>query len=85
MNDVDINRALSLAIETPVIPGISQTESRVAVAIALGLRRPVVADAFGISPKTYDCHRTHVLKKLGVDNDVMLARLAIKNGWVPAP
>lgn len=62
----------------------SPREREVAVLIADGWTNTEIADHLGISTKTVDSHRLRLLKKMGVDNNVRLVRLAIREGLVVA-
>lgn len=61
---------------------LTPREMEVARALAYGLPNRKIAAELGISIKTVDTHRAHVLRKLAVRNNVQLARLAIRRGWV---
>lgn len=82
---------METAIETAVpttnnpFTKLTSREREVAQKLALGTRSSVIADMLGISVKTVDTHRGHLLKKLEIDNNVELARLAIKYGEAPLP
>lgn len=53
--------------------------------LAVGFDCRQIAEQLNISIKTVDTHRGVVLRKLGLDNTVQLARLAIAAGVVPTP
>ncbi len=61
---------------------LTPRERDVAQALANGLPNREIAKALGISIKTVDTHRGHVLKKLGCANNVALARRLIREGLV---
>lgn len=61
---------------------LTAREAQVAFRLAHGDKNAEIADLMDISVKTVDTHRAHVLKKLEVRNNVELARLAIRRGWV---
>lgn len=67
---------------SPVFPELSPREREVALRLAMGDRNSEVAETLGISIKTVDTHRGHLLKKLRCRNNVDLARLAIRRGYV---
>jgi DNA-binding NarL/FixJ family response regulator len=74
-------------IGTPVgepLPELTQREREVATMLARGEPNREIATALGISIKTVDTHRAHVLKKLGLRNNVELARLVIRRGHMAA-
>jgi DNA-binding NarL/FixJ family response regulator len=64
---------------------LTRTQRRVAQRVALGGERLDVSKELGINPKTFDSHRSRVLRALGLRNGVELARLAIAYHEVPAP
>ena len=58
-------------------------ERQVAAMLAAGATNRAIAESLKVSIKTVDTHRGHVLKKLKLANNTMLAHLAIASGWVP--
>ncbi len=50
--------------------------------IARGERNQEVARALAISSKTVCTYRAHILAKLGLGNDVQIARYALAHGLV---
>lgn len=67
---------------TTAFDKLTDREREVATMLCDGLRNAEIADRLGVSVKTIDTHRHRVLKKLGVDNNVRLVRLAIREGWI---
>lgn len=65
-------------------PTLTERERQVAIALSNGQTNREIAKQLEISIKTIDTHRGHVLKKLGVRNNVELAHAAIAKGWVSA-
>ncbi len=63
-------------------PELTPREAQVAAGLVAGTRNSEIAEEFGISVKTVDTHRGHVLKKTGCRNNVELTRLAYKRGYV---
>jgi PAS domain S-box-containing protein len=63
---------------------LSGRERQVMELIALGFSTKEISARLGISYKTADSHRTHVLKKLGVHETASLVRFAIRAGVVTA-
>lgn len=59
-------------------------ERQVAWHLAHGLYPRQIAELCSTSTKTIDTHRLHVMRKVGVTNTVILARLAIRVGFVTA-
>lgn len=56
-------------------------EQQVATALVNGQSNRAIAAELGCAIKTVDTHRSHVLRKLKVDNNVLLTRLAIQTGY----
>ena len=71
-------------LETP--PGplsvLTTREREVALLLARGDTNREISTALGISIKTIDTHRGHILKKLELRGNVALTRWAIRNGLV---
>lgn len=63
-------------------PELTERELECAFMLARGETNREIAKALGISIKTVDTHRGHLLKKLGTRNNVALARLMIRDGLV---
>jgi DNA-binding NarL/FixJ family response regulator len=61
---------------------LTPRERQIACSLAEGRRNAEIAEELGLSVKTVDTHRGHILKKLGVPNNTKLAHLAIAHGWV---
>lgn len=64
------------------IERLSRREVRVAELVCAGVSRREVARMMAMSPKTFDTHRMHVMRKMRVANEVQLLRLAVLRGWV---
>lgn len=73
---------------TPATPtpfdSLTERELHIARRLALGERNADIAQDLRISTKTVDTHRAHILDKLECANNVILARLAIRVGFVSA-
>lgn len=63
-------------------PGLTHRETQVAEALARGATNREIAERFGISVRTVDTHRSHVLKKLSLRNNAELSRFASLRGRV---
>lgn len=50
--------------------------------LAMGATNRLIAETFGISIKTVDTHRGHIMKKIECANNVELARQALREGAV---
>lgn len=73
--------------ETPaepeiMFPTLTRRERAIAKMLAAGDRNRDVSKVLGISAKTVDTHRSHILKKLDCRNNVELCRLAIREGYM---
>lgn len=67
---------------------LTPREREILQLIALGMDGHFIADQLGISIKTYDSHRLHILEKLecgGTNVAATLARYAIATGMVDPP
>ncbi len=81
--DPDINpNPSNLRTPTDPFPELTGRERDVAIRLMLGDTNREIADVLGISIKTVDTHRGHVLKKLGLKNNAKLALYAVKRGYV---
>lgn len=63
-------------------PELTPREAVVADALVAGKKNSEIAQALGISIKTVDTHRGHVLKKVECPNNVGLVHLAYHRGYV---
>jgi two-component system response regulator NreC len=63
---------------------LSKREFQVMGYLATGLTNREIAKELGISVKTIDTHRGHVLKKLKLRNNSDITRFAIRHGFVAA-
>lgn len=77
-----VTPATGSEVQQTVAPTLTAREFQVAEMIAIGMTGREIADDLGISVKTYDTHRAHVLRKLELRNTVELARHALRKGWV---
>ncbi|CDZ81963.1 DNA-binding transcriptional activator UhpA [Citrobacter koseri] len=59
---------------------LTRRERQVAEKLAQGMAVKEIAAELGLSPKTVHVHRANLLEKLGVSNDVELARRMF-DGW----
>ena len=75
------NMALSgMTGESSPFDELSTRELEVAMLLVNGLRQAEIAERLCLSPKTVNTHKTHVYEKLGVDDNIALARLAGQYG-----
>jgi two-component system, LuxR family, response regulator FixJ len=56
---------------------LSPRERAVFLAFSQGTSTKQIADQMGLSPKTVESHRTHLLEKLGLDSPSALIRLSV--------
>lgn len=68
--------------EPSVRPALSPREREVLAAIADGHSNPVIAELLGVSPKTVETHRAHLMEKLGVRSVASLVRVAVRLGYL---
>ncbi len=61
---------------------LSKREFQVMNYLATGMTNREIAELLGISVKTVDTHRGHVLKKLKLRNNSDITRFAIQHGYV---
>jgi DNA-binding NarL/FixJ family response regulator len=61
---------------------LTARELQVMELLANGMTNREIADNLGISNKTVDTHRGHVMKKLGRRNNSDLTRVAVRHGYV---
>jgi len=64
---------------------LTPRQLEVAARLAVGATNREIAAELGISVKTVDTFRLQILTRLGVRNNVELARLAIAEGFVSLP
>ena len=65
-----------------MVVDLTRREVIAAELICGGQTRSAVAEAMRMSVKTFDTHRSHILQKMRVRNEVELLRLALRSGWV---
>lgn len=61
---------------------LTQREMQVALMLATGEGNRAIAKRLDISIKTIDTHRQHIMKKLGLANNVRLCLHALRQGWI---
>ncbi|HKP12422.1 MAG TPA: response regulator transcription factor [Blastocatellia bacterium] len=62
----------------PSVDDLTETEMRVAEAVARGLSNKEIAAEFGVSVRTVENHVSHILAKKGLSNRVEIARLVLE-------
>jgi DNA-binding NarL/FixJ family response regulator len=58
---------------------LTETETRIAEAVARGLSNKEIAAEFGVSVRTVENHVSHILAKKGFSNRVEIARLILED------
>jgi two-component system, NarL family, invasion response regulator UvrY len=64
------------------LDSLSKRELEVMCFLASGMTNREIAEQLGISVKTIDTHRGHLLKKLQLRNNSDITRFAIRHGLV---
>jgi DNA-binding CsgD family transcriptional regulator len=83
MSDVGADLVVTSEPPRDELEALTHREREVAM-LARGEPNREIAKALGISIKTVDTHRGHLLAKLGCRNNVELARLFIRRGHIAA-
>lgn len=82
----DVAQKLALTFinngDRPPLELLTQRELQVMLMIAQGISNKEISEQLCLSPKTTSTYRYRLFDKLGVENDVELARLAIRHGLV---
>jgi two-component system, LuxR family, secretion system response regulator SsrB len=61
---------------------LTKREREVLYLMAEGLTTKALAAKLHVAFKTASCHRSRILRKLGVRTTVSAVRLAIREGWI---
>ena len=61
---------------------LTPRQQEVAILLALGYTCREISERVGCAVKTVDTHRSHILERLDLRDNVDLARLALRRGWV---
>ena len=69
-----LTRDLAMKLPAGRQDPLTKRERQVAEKLAEGMAVKEIAAGLGLSPKTVHVHRANLLEKLGVNNDVELAR-----------
>ena len=62
---------------------LTTREREVLQLAAQGMGNPEIASRLGVSPRTVETHRAHVMAKLGLHNQTELVRYALRKGILP--
>ena len=80
----DIIRRIYLSKKktTQVTAEFTEQEKRVIELCHEGLPGKIIADRLGISLRTVDNHKSHIFRKLGINNTMEMVRYALKSGII---
>ncbi|MGA4643273.1 response regulator [Limisphaera sp. 4302-co] len=67
---------------SPQTPELTPRERQVLIGIAEGLTNKEIADRLGVSIRTVETHREHLMQKLGIHTVAGLTRYAVARGLV---
>jgi len=68
--------------QTSPFEALSERELQVMIMLMDGQKVNVISDKLSLSPKTVSTYRHRLYLKLGVNNDMELARLALQHGFI---
>jgi two-component system, NarL family, response regulator NreC len=77
-----VNRADGGAVD--IYETLTPREREVLHLAAEGLSNPAIGERLGISPRTAEVHRAHVMEKLGLPNRTELIAYALRRGLIAA-
>lgn len=80
--DVAREIALAQAGGESALASLSEREMEVLLLVAEGCNITEISERLNVSPKTVSTYRYRLFEKLGVENDVELARYALRHGLV---
>ena len=63
-------------------PQLTPRERQIALLLVIGSKNSEIATELGVSVKTVDTHRAAILRKTSKRNNVELALLACREGWI---
>jgi DNA-binding NarL/FixJ family response regulator len=63
---------------------LTTREREVVVLLSRGYSCRKIASELNLSPKTVECHRSHIMEKLGANEISAVVRYAIRNGLIEA-
>ena len=70
-------------VEVDIYETLTTREREVLHLAAEGLSNPAIGERLGISPRTAETHRAHVMQKLGLKNRADLVLYAVRRGLLP--
>lgn len=76
-----VDEMLASGVPDPAA-SLTARELQVMEMLARGMTNREIAEQLGISGKTVDTHRGHVLKKLGIRNNSGITTFAVKHGFI---
>jgi DNA-binding NarL/FixJ family response regulator len=71
------------AVEVDIYETLTTREREVLHLAAEGLSNPAIGERLGISPRTAETHRAHVMQKLGLKNRADVVVYAVNRGLLP--
>jgi two-component system response regulator NreC len=74
--------AARYGLQPPRHSTLTEREREVLRLVARGYSNPEIAHQLGISPKTVDTHRTHVMAKLDLHSRADVTRYALQQGYL---
>lgn len=75
------NMALASVVgETSPFDQLSPRELEVAMLLVQGLRQDAIAQRLSLSPKTVNTHKSRLFEKIGIQDNIALARMAARYG-----
>lgn len=80
-----LERAQASARDAALLATLTPREREVLEHAARGLHAREIAAALGISPRTVEVHKAHIMSKLGVRNVAEMVRFALAGGGEPDP
>lgn len=85
----EVARQMALSMlpgnDMSLLDRLSQREMQVLMMVAQGQNTHDISDFLSLSSKTVSTYRYRLYEKLGVDNDVGLAHVALRHGVVASP
>ncbi len=79
---VSMERIQALIAAQPLVERLTAREKQVLALLASGLTTQAIAVRLGVSPKTVETHRSHVMSKLDLYDIASLTRFALRHGLI---
>ncbi|KML41363.1 transcriptional regulator [Burkholderia cepacia] len=84
LDEVKITSAMNNSAQSASVDELTSREKQVMTLIVGGMRNREIASLLNISQKTVDCHRQHLMQKLGARNVANVIRWAYQHGYADA-